>query len=150
MRPLNFAMAGVATLLLLLLLLACTTVEATPRRDVPPGQHRHNAHRHNALSRDDAAARTVRSYSRRDPAPTSPSDSHTMDHLPGWSALPGGGAPASHHVDETAPCPDVMLPRFGDCDSRLARVALLRHSDHSYARGARAPPRSCARDYPVC
>lgn len=153
LRPLNLVLAGTATLLLQLL--ACTAVEAAPQRDAPPGQHlpqhgegRH--HRHGALSRDDAVARTVRHCSRRAPAPRPPGDSHTMDHLPSGGALPGGGAPASHHVDETALCPDNTLPRFSDRNTRLDQAAHFRHTDYSYARGARAPPRCYARDCPVC
>ena len=151
LRPLSLVLAGTATLLLLLL--AGTAVEAAPQRDAPPGQHlpqhgegRH--HRHGALSRDDAVARTVRHCSRRAPAPRPPGDSHTMDHLPSGGALPEGGAPASHHVDETALCPDNTLPRFSDRNTRLDQAAHFRHTDYSYARGARAPPRCYARDWP--
>jgi len=72
-----------------------------------------------------------------------------MDHLPAGGALPEGGAPASHHVDETALCPDNTLPRFSDRDRRLDQAAPFRHTDHSYARSARAPPRCCARGCPV-
>lgn len=151
MRSLSLVLAGTATLLLLLL--AGTAVEAAPQRDAPPGQHlplhgegRH--HRHGALSRDAAVARTVRHCSRRAPAPRPPGDSHTMDHLPSGGALPEGDAPASHHVDETALCPDNTLPRFSDRNTRLDQAAHFRHTDYSYARGARAPPRCYARDWP--
>jgi hypothetical protein len=126
LRHLNLVLAGTATLFLLLF--AGTAVEAAPQRDAPPGQH-------------------LPQHGEGGPAPTG--DSHTMDRLPSGSALPGGDTLASHHVDETALCPDTTLPRLNDRNGRLDLAAPFRHTDHSYARSARAPPRCCARGGPV-
>jgi hypothetical protein len=144
LRPLRIALTGTATLLLLLV--ACTTVAAAAQRDTFLGSARaqHHEVRHferDASARDEAAEHSVRHYSRRSSRPASPGDAHTMDHLPGGSAVPAGGATAaSQHADLAALCPDATRPRPDDRHGRLERSVFLRGTDHFSARGARAPP----------